>query len=247
MREWTASAAGVGLSAAFHLAVFASLWLSPPPRPRGETVEVEIEEVAPPPPAPPPEAPPPEPPRSVPRPRAVPLPREAPPAPSAAPPPPAEAPPPGAPPPGRRAPIRIGVPLSATTSAGGVAAPVGNTLYGKAPAVAPDPAEVKPYRAEGYAPPTRVATLPRLLSCEVPRSEYPEEARQAGLEGTVRLSVVVGADGRVQGGRVLADPGRGLGAAAIPILKRWCRFAPALLDGQPVATEIPFELPFTLR
>jgi protein TonB len=246
VRERTASAAGVGLSAAVHLAVFASLWLSPPPRPRGETVTVEIEEVVrPPPPAP--EEPPPEPVRAPARPRAVPVPREAPPAPAAGPPPPAEAPPPGAPPPGKRAPIRIGVPLSGTAEAGGVAVPVGNTLYGRAPAVAPDPAEVKPYGAERYAPPTRVAALPRLLSCDVPRSAYPDEARQAGLEGTVRLSIVVGADGKVLGGKVLADPGRGLGAAALPIVQRWCRFAPATLDGQPVATEVPFELPFTLR
>ncbi|HEY7724419.1 MAG TPA: energy transducer TonB, partial [Anaeromyxobacteraceae bacterium] len=170
-------------------------------------------------------------------------PRPPPPAPAAAPPPPSEPPPRDAP---RRAPMRIGVALSATAEGGGVAAPVGNTLYGKPPEAAPDPAEVSPYRAERYEPPTRVDRLPVPRACAVPPEEYPAQARREGFEGDVRLRLLVDAEGRVKEATLLSDPGRGLGPAAVAIARRHCRFEPALREGQPVATEVPFTVRFVL-
>jgi len=240
MRERAANALAGALSASFHAALLAGLLAAAPaPRPRGEVVTVEIEEARPPPAPPAPE--PEERPRvAVARPRPVPV------KPSALPPPPNQ-PPPADAAPAKKTPIRVGVSLSATTGVGGIAAPVGNTLYGKPPERAPDPAEVKPYRSDAYAPPTRVQKLPELLECSPPKSEYPEEARKAGFEGTVRLRVVVDESGRVVEARALNDPGKGLGQAAPLIARKYCRFRPAQLDGRAVATEVPMTLPFELE
>lgn len=48
----------------------------------------------------------------------------------------------------------------------------------------------------------------------LPRVEYPLEAREDGLEGVVRLSVLVDAQGRIISVEVLEEPGSGLGEAA---------------------------------
>jgi protein TonB len=48
-----------------------------------------------------------------------------------------------------------------------------------------------------------------------------------GIEGTVRLRVLVGADGRVQQARVLSGPGYGLNRAARRALLKF-RFLPAI-------------------
>ncbi len=238
MRDRVASAAGVALSVALHGALLLGLRaVRPAAAERGRAVEVEIvERPAPPPPQPPP-------PRPAPQKVAATRPR--PPLRPLAPPPPNQAPPPDAPPPAR-APVRVGVALSATATAGGIAAPVGNTLYGKAPEVAPDPTEVKPYRADRYLPPTEVSVAPRPVSCEVPPAEYPAEARAAGLTGDVRVRLLVDEEGRVRQAKALADPGQGLAAAAESAARRHCRFRPALKDGQPVATEIVFTFRFEL-
>lgn len=219
--------------------------------PKGSDVAVEIVEVAPPP--PPKEEPPapvPAPPRRAPRQTPLAPPPDAPPPPrqAEAPPPPNEAPPPDAKPPGPSAPVRIGISMSSATQGGGFAAPVGNTLYGQAPRTAPDPAEVRPYRAERYVPPTQVTVLPKPVGeCAPPPSEYPDEARRIGFEGVVVLVVSIDETGKVTEARVLQDPGHGLGPAAAAAYKRYCRFEPARRGGEAVATSIRvpfrFELP----
>ncbi|HET7825144.1 MAG TPA: energy transducer TonB [Anaeromyxobacter sp.] len=235
----------LGVSAALHLAGVAGLAKLPPPS-RSENVAVEIVEVAPPPPpAPAPEpAPPPRavglaPPRRAPR---VPVPTPEP----AAPPPPNTPPPADAAPPSR-APVRIGVSLSATTSSGGVAAPAGNTLYGEMPKAAPDPGEVKPYRSERYVPPTEVTVLPRPVGeCRPPNDEYPKDALRLGIEGVVVLVLTVDEKGAIADARVVEDPGHGLGAAAARSVRAHCRFEPARRGGEAVATSFRFKVRFEL-
>jgi protein TonB len=70
---------------------------------------------------------------------------------------------------------------------------------------------------------------------------YPDVARQAGVEGTVRLRIVVGKDGGVQEIRPLAGP-LVLVNAAIAAVKEW-RYKPLILDGeaQPVVTTVIIE------
>ncbi len=76
---------------------------------------------------------------------------------------------------------------------------------------------------------------------------YTEEARQAGLEGTVVLDIVVGEDGWVRDVMILKGLGHGLSEAAVRALKA-CRFTPGERDGEPVAVRVPrFKVVFALR
>lgn len=70
---------------------------------------------------------------------------------------------------------------------------------------------------------------------------YPDVARQAGVEGTVRLRVVIGKDGGIQEIRPLSGQ-LVLLNAAIAAVKEW-RYKPLILDGeaQPVVTTVIIE------
>jgi protein TonB len=252
-RSDRARAGGAGvttpLACAASIALHAALLLGlsrarPTPAPRDPPVEVEIREV--PRPAEPPGASV-EPPLREPT---LPAPRLALRAPRAKQPPRAalEPPPTAVAPsePAKAPPIRIGVSMSSTTAAGGFAVPVGNTLHGEPPHRAEEPSSVLPYRSEGYLPATEVTSLPVPIPVDIPRSEYPEEARRLGFEGMVKLRLLVDEQGRVREAKLLHDPGHGLGAQALRNAKRYLRFRPALREGRPVATEIPFTMAFEL-
>lgn len=76
-----------------------------------------------------------------------------------------------------------------------------------------------------------------------PRPEYPDWAREAGIQGTVLLHVLVGTDGRVK--RVVVIRGvRGLDEDASKMVKGWM-FRPALSNGNPV--EVWVEVPVAFR
>jgi len=158
-----------------------------------------------------------------------------------APPPPNQEPPQEAPPP-QQAPLVVGLSMSSTTSASGFAAPVGNTLYGKTPEKAPPPAEAKAYSAPRYTPIYAVDSEPVLIS-DV--RTYPEEARRAGIEGTVTLSITIDLEGKVVNARVLKGPGNGLNDAALEAIRKF-KFRPAMKGGQPVSTEIKYKYTFQL-
>jgi protein TonB len=138
--------------------------------------------------------------------------------------------------------------MEATTSATGVAAPAGNTLYGAMPRTAPEPREVKPYQAERYAPPEEVTTPARPVGrCEPPADAYPPAARKAGVEGRVVLQLFLDERGAIADARVIEDPGEGLGPAAVEALRQHCRFRPAMRGDRPVATAIRYTLYWELR
>jgi len=79
-----------------------------------------------------------------------------------------------------------------------------------------------------------------------PDPPYPEQARNAGLEGTVQVVLTVGEDGAPRDVRVTQglEPAIDEGVAAT--LGQW-RFRPALLNGQVmtplVVVEVRFQLP----
>lgn len=232
--------AAYAISAALHAAAFLAV-STLPALPAGENVSVDVVEVVRP--APPPEPAAPAPLAAPPPPRAAP---RAPPPTPAAPPPPNAPPPPEAPPP-ERAPVRVGVSLSSTTTSGGMAAPVGNTLYGDVPSSAPAPSEVRPYRSDRYVPPTRVTVLPRPIGeCRPPTDEYPETALRLGIEGLVVLVLTIDETGAIAEARVVEDPGHGLGPAAVSSVRRHCRFEPARRGGEPVATSFRYKVRFEL-
>jgi TonB family protein len=64
---------------------------------------------------------------------------------------------------------------------------------------------------------------------------YPPDARQARLEGTVKLHVVVAANGEVQSFRTVSGP-ESLAQAAMMAVREW-RYRPTLLNGKPVETQ----------
>ena len=75
---------------------------------------------------------------------------------------------------------------------------------------------------------------------------YPARARKKGTTGEVRLSLLVGVDGRVRDVRVLsADPPGVFDDAAIAAVKQWT-YTPATYEGQPVATRVTQPVVFDL-
>jgi protein TonB len=228
----------LALSIALHGAAFAAASRIRP-APVRERIELEIVRHEPPAPA---RAEPPRP-RLEPR-KAIAAARPAaPPAPAPQAPPPALAPAPEAPSPSApRALPKVGLSLGSTVASGGFAVGVGNTAYGRAGDTAADPAGVRPYA--GGVPAARLSAQPRVL--ELPRIDYPPDARKAGIEGQVVLILRIDARGAVAGARVVSAPTPSLARAAEEGARRF-RFAPALYEGEPVETEIRFTYTFLLE
>jgi protein TonB len=65
--------------------------------------------------------------------------------------------------------------------------------------------------------------------------EYPEPARQAGVQGTVVLDTVVSVEGAVTQVKFVSGP-EALAQAAMDAVRSW-RYEPYLVNGQPVTVE----------
>jgi len=221
----------LGVSLAVHAAVLLWVTVAPvPPLAKKEVTELVVVEVQRPPPPPAATPPRPEPVRVTrPPPRRMAFRRTEP--------PPNEPPPetkPAEPPP-----VVVGLTLRSTTTAGSFDAPVGNTLAGKTPDKATNPANVAPLPVPLYeldSQPTVIGDV---------RIPYPEDARSRGIEGTVVLSVLVDETGKVRAVKVISGPGAGLDQAAAKAVER-IRFRPATRKGQPVAAQITYRYTFLL-
>ena len=73
---------------------------------------------------------------------------------------------------------------------------------------------------------------------------YPPEAKQAGTQGTVRLAVDIGPDGKVVSVNAESGPD-GLVQAAVEAVKQWT-YRPVLLNGQAVEVTTTVDVNFTL-
>ena len=76
------------------------------------------------------------------------------------------------------------------------------------------------------------------------RPVYPPLARQARIQGTVKLTAIIAKDGTIQklevlGGHPLLIP------SALAAVKQW-RYRPTLLNGQPVEVVTQVDVNFTL-
>lgn len=98
-----------------------------------------------------------------------------------------------------------------------------------------------PYPAIRFSPKAKSKKLTEGKALQIGRlvsqvdPVYPQDAQRQGLEGTVKLHVVVDRDGKV----AKLDPASGppaLMKAAISAVREW-RFAQTLLGGQPIETE----------
>ena len=137
----------------------------------------------------------------------------------------------------------FGVSMESTSRGGtGPLVPVGNTMQGQPTGGRAGPAP-KP-----LPPPVGAHQVTRLpLPQGRCSGRYTEEARQAGLEGTVVLDLIVGEDGRVREVTVVKGLGGGLSEAAIAALKG-CRFSPGERDGRAVPVRLRgFKIRFFLQ
>src|SRR5262249_32073167 len=74
---------------------------------------------------------------------------------------------------------------------------------------------------------------------------YPQQALDAGVEGTVVLELHIDAKGAVEHVHVLSSPGFGLDEASIVAAKQF-QFKPATEDHVPVATKVAYEQRFAI-
>jgi len=84
---------------------------------------------------------------------------------------------------------------------------------------------------------------PRVLHKVDPK--YTDEARDAKIEGTVLLKVVIGTDGLAHDINVVTSPDAGLGVKAAEAVQEW-KFEPGTLNGEPVAVQAQIEVNFRL-
>ncbi len=92
---------------------------------------------------------------------------------------------------------------------------------------------------------TNVSTPVAYPPATTVRPEYPLLARQMKVEGAVELLGQIGKDGGVQTLQVVGGPAI-LADAAREAVKQW-RFKPYLQNGQPVETQVPITVNFTIR
>ena len=89
----------------------------------------------------------------------------------------------------------------------------------------------------------QVTKLPRVL--KQIKASYPEPAKQARIEGVVKLSVLIDPSGTVTEVIVLEGPGHGLNETAQQALYQF-RFSPAEKQNQPVSVKITYNYRFRL-
>jgi protein TonB len=89
-------------------------------------------------------------------------------------------------------------------------------------------------------------TMPAIVK-EV-KPDYTPEAKKAGIQGNVEMSVVVKDDGTVGDVRVSKslDEKYGLDAQAVNAMKQWL-FKPGSKDGKPVPVRVSVEMTFRLK
>lgn len=75
--------------------------------------------------------------------------------------------------------------------------------------------------------------------------QYPEEAKKAGIQGTVALSFVVEKNGSISTIRVLKDPGGGIGMEGVRLLKAMPPWQPGEIEGMPV--KVKYTIPIRFR
>ena len=77
----------------------------------------------------------------------------------------------------------------------------------------------------------------------MPNPAYSEGARKLHLNGQVTAEAVIASDGKLENVRIVRGLPGGLNEQTIAALQTW-RCQPALKDGKPVATLVPFTVNF---
>lgn len=129
-----------------------------------------------------------------------------------------------------------GTGMALPSAGGGSAGPATNApkTVERAPVAARKPADDD--CAEAAGKPTPIA---------IPQPAYTPKAREANVEGRVRVEITVDESGRVTGARVLAGLGYGLDEAALAAA-RGATFKPALRCGKPTRATFVVGMRFSL-
>ena len=76
------------------------------------------------------------------------------------------------------------------------------------------------------------------------KPEYPAKAKEAGIEGLVKLQVVINKDGTVKSIKTLSGPEE-LVKPAVTAVKQW-QWEPTTVDGKPVEVITDIDVNYTL-
>jgi protein TonB len=129
---------------------------------------------------------------------------------------------------------------------GGVGGGVIGGIIGSVPTAAPPPPPPPKVEAKPVTPQRiRVGgNVQAALAIRAPRPAYPPLAKQARIQGVVKLNAVIGKDGAIQdlkavSGHPLLVP------AALEAVRQWL-YKPTLLNGEPVEVVTVIDVNFTL-
>jgi periplasmic protein TonB len=92
-----------------------------------------------------------------------------------------------------------------------------------------------------YRPGDPGLTMPVCEYCPIPQDT--DLSRKAKYQGSVKLSVLIGVDGRLGSITVLKEAPFNLTTAAVEAAETW-RLKPGKKDGQPVPVRVPIEIMF---
>jgi protein TonB len=94
-----------------------------------------------------------------------------------------------------------------------------------------------------YAGQGRGMTVPKVVYQPAP--EYADRPRKKKIQGTVTLSIIVTAEGKVRDAKVTTSLDKDLDQKALECVGKW-KFDPATKDGQPVDMHIVVQMNFHL-
>lgn len=130
-------------------------------------------------------------------------------------------------------------------SVGGTVGGVLGSIISSAPTAAPPPPPPPPVKKK--APPKRIRVGGNVAKARLTRQvrpQYPPLARQARIQGTVKLSAIISKDGSIQKLEVMSGHPL-LVPAALSAVKQW-RYRPTLLNGEAVEVLTNIDVNFTL-
>ena len=105
-----------------------------------------------------------------------------------------------------------------------------------------------PVSAAGSSAPQRIRVSGNVQAAKLLKKvtpAYPVEAKLAGIQGTVRMSAVIGKEGDVLGLTLLMSPSAEMARSAMEAVNQW-KWSPTLLNGNPVEIQTVIDVNYTL-
>jgi protein TonB len=130
---------------------------------------------------------------------------------------------------------------------GGTPGGVIGGIIGSVPTAAPPPPPPPVKQEVKQAAPQRIrvgGNVQQALLIRQPKPVYPPLAKQARIQGVVRLNAIIGKDGTIQN-LTVASGHPLLVPAAMEAVKQWV-YKPTLLNGEPVEVVTQIDVNFTL-